>query len=127
MKAYGKVTKTELTLLGITALFLCVLLGLHLQDQRQSAGAVVVTTEKTAPPEAVEVDVSPLDLNTATEEALQTLPGVGEELARRIVQYREVNGPFADKEAIMEVSGIGAAKFEAMEDWITVEIRESAE
>ena len=66
-------------------------------------------------------DFPPVDLNTATAEELDTLPGIGESLARRIIAYREANGPFGSIEEIMEVSGIGEAKFAELEDRVTVD------
>ena len=57
----------------------------------------------------------------ATAEELDTLPGIGESLARRIIAYREANGPFGSIEEIMEVSGIGEAKFAELEDRVTVD------
>ena len=65
-------------------------------------------------------DMAPLDLNTATAEELTALPGIGEELARRIVEYRTENGPFEKIEEIMEVSGIGEAKLAGLEGRVTV-------
>lgn len=62
-----------------------------------------------------------LDLNAATVEELTTLPGIGETLAQRIVDYRAVSGGFVTVEQLMEVNGIGEAKFEALKDQITVE------
>lgn len=62
-----------------------------------------------------------VNLNTATLEELQTLPGVGEAIARRILEYREASGGFLTIEQIMEVSGIGEAKFAQIKDLITVE------
>lgn len=70
--------------------------------------------------EAGEADAR-VNLNTATLEELQTLPGVGEAIARRILEYREASGGFLTIEQIMEVSGIGEAKFAQMKDLITVE------
>ena len=62
-----------------------------------------------------------LDLNAATVEELTTLPGIGETLAQRIVDYRAVSGGFVTIEQLMEVNGIGEAKFESLKDQITVE------
>jgi len=61
-----------------------------------------------------------VNINTATAEELETLPGVGEVTAQRIVAYREANGPFETIEEIQEVSGIGAKTFEGMREAITV-------
>ena len=114
----GKITKTEWLLLGITAIFVCVLLGLAHYDR---TAAAPIKTEIQVPQEEILPDLSPLNLNTATEEELMRLPGIGEELARRIVAYRITNGAFQSIEEIMEVSGIGQGKFEALKDRITVE------
>ena len=62
-----------------------------------------------------------VNLNTADEETLDLLPGIGPAYAQRIVEYRDQNGPFHSVEEIMNVSGIGEKKFEAMKDMITVE------
>lgn len=56
-------------------------------------------------------------LNTATEEELETLPGVGAVTAQRIVEYRSVHG-FARIEDLMNVKGIGQAKFNKMQPWL---------
>ena len=52
---------------------------------------------------------SALDLNTASESALQALPGIGPAKARAIVAYRESHGPFASVKALGKVPGIGPA------------------
>lgn len=62
-----------------------------------------------------------VNLNTADETALQTLPGIGPELASRIVAYRRDVGPFVTIEQIMDVEGIGEVRFARMEPYITVE------
>ena len=113
----GKITKTEGLLLGMTGLFLCVLLGLFLQDRRAQ---VSVETEVQVAQEEIVPDLSPLNLNRATAEELAGLPGIGPELAGRIVAYREEHGGFGSIEEIMEVSGIGEGKFAALEGRITV-------
>ncbi len=62
----------------------------------------------------------PLNINTATLEQLDMLPGIGPEKARRIIDYRETYGPFATVEAIQKVSGIGPATFEKIKALITI-------
>ncbi len=54
---------------------------------------------------------APLDLNTATADQLDDLPGVGPVLAQRIVAYRTEHGGFRSVEQLQEVSGIGARRF----------------
>lgn len=61
-----------------------------------------------------------ININTAAPEELETLPGIGPALAQRIVEHREVNGPFTTIEDITQVSGIGDATFEKLKDRITV-------
>ena len=62
----------------------------------------------------------PIDLNTATAEQLDTLPGVGPATAAAIVSHRERNGPFATVDGLLDVRGIGPAKLEALRDLVTV-------
>ena len=61
----------------------------------------------------------PLDLNTATVEQLDTLPGVGEVTAGRIVAYRTAH-PFTTVDELLEVPGIGQRRFEQLKDLVTV-------
>ena len=55
-----------------------------------------------------------LDLNTATEEELALLPGVGRALARRLVEAREDHGGFASWDAVDDVPGVGGAKLQTL-------------
>ncbi len=61
-----------------------------------------------------------ININKATETELETLPGIGAELASRIVEYRNQNGKFSSSEDIKNVSGIGDSKFEKLKDLICV-------
>lgn len=62
----------------------------------------------------------PVDINTAELEQLCTLPGIGETLGHRILNYRETHGSFVRPEELMNVEGIGSGKLEALLDYITV-------
>ena len=61
-----------------------------------------------------------VNINTATSQELQTLPGVGESTAQKIINYRNENGNFSNIEDIKNVSGIGDSKFNSIKDLITV-------
>lgn len=62
----------------------------------------------------------PVNLNTATAEQLQALPGVGPVLAQRILDYRAQHGGFGSVGELRQVSGIGDAKFAELKDLVTV-------
>jgi competence protein ComEA len=62
----------------------------------------------------------PLDLNTATFEQLQELPGVGPVLAQRILDWRTQQGQFTAVEELQEVSGIGEVRYGELRDLVRV-------
>lgn len=61
-----------------------------------------------------------ININTASAEELDTLPGVGPAVAKRILAYRQEKGNFPNIEAIKEVKGIGEGMFAKLKDKITV-------
>ncbi len=66
-------------------------------------------------------NLNKININTATvEELSENLSGVGESIAKRIVEYREHNGEFTNIEDIKNVSGIGDKMFESIKDLICV-------
>lgn len=70
------------------------------------------------PPAASEGGV--VNLNTATQAELESLPGIGPSKARAIIEYREAHGPFRRAEDLQDVKGIGPKTWEALEDKVTV-------
>lgn len=62
-----------------------------------------------------------ININTATIEELDTLPGVGEATANKILNHRKENGNFKSIEEIKNVNGIGDKKFENIRELISVE------
>ncbi|WP_103343445.1 ComEA family DNA-binding protein [Amycolatopsis sp. CA-126428] len=76
-----------------------------------------------APPPAPDTPAAAaakLDLNTATADQLDTLPGVGEVMAKRIVQWRTDHGGFTKVEQLRDVDGIGESKFQKLREKVTV-------
>ena len=64
---------------------------------------------------------SPLvNINSASQTDLETLPGIGSSTATKIIEYRTKNGKFKKIEDIMNVSGIGQNKFENIKNYITI-------
>ena len=61
-----------------------------------------------------------VNINKGTLEELESLPGVGEALGKRIIAYREENGKFDTIEELKNVSGIGDKKFESLKEYIDV-------
>ena len=62
-----------------------------------------------------------ININTATEEELKALDGISDVIAKEIVAYREKHGDFASKEDLLQVSGIGEKKLNAISKYIRVE------
>jgi competence protein ComEA len=103
-------------------------LAQELRDQQQ----VVVPRagETDVPPPAAEgglpgrsgeaLPAAKVNINTAAADELDTLPGIGAEMARRIMDYRAANGPFKSIEDIQRVTGIGDATYQKLKDRITV-------
>ena len=81
-------------------------------------GTSSAPTERSALPEELPA-AGLIDLNTADEALLTTLPGVGPELAAAIVAYRTEHGPFRAVSELMNVRGIGEASYRSLSPLVT--------
>ena len=61
-----------------------------------------------------------VNINTATLNELDTLPGIGPVTAKYIIDYRTAKGPFKRKEDLMKVSGISSSKYAKLKDLVTL-------
>lgn len=62
----------------------------------------------------------PVNLNTATQAELESLPRIGPALAQRILDWRQANGRFAEPSDLLQVSGIGQKLFDGLKDRVVV-------
>ncbi|PJJ72003.1 competence protein ComEA [Diaminobutyricimonas aerilata] len=83
---------------------------------------LVIPVAGAAPPAGAPPPVADdrVNLNTADVAALETLPRVGPELAQRIVDWRDANGPFRSVDDLGQVSGIGDKTLDGLRDRVTV-------
>jgi competence protein ComEA len=63
---------------------------------------------------------APIDLNTATLEELETLPGVGPVLGQNILDWRDAHGRFTSLDQLRDVTGIGDVRFGQLQPLVTL-------
>jgi competence protein ComEA len=89
---------------------------------RQSASGPVAVIPGEASPVGVADRTVPrlVDLNSATVDELESLPGIGAVLAQRVIDHRKTVGRFITVQDLREVKGIGSKKFEQIKSLVTV-------
>lgn len=98
----------------------CFLVGLFIGRLSQSDDIFLLRNDISNVTAATEPADFRIDINAATKAQLMELHGIGEQLAERIVAYREQNGPFVAIEDLMNVEGIGEKKLQTITEWIKV-------
>jgi len=93
----------------------CVKLPRHLSSSAEAPTAQAVVQRETSR------NAPLININTASPEELERLPGIGKALAARIVAHRKLYGRFRRTEHLLVVQGISDRRFQAMRDLITVE------
>ena len=91
--------------------------GEHLHVPRRGEQAAAASE---SPSDGASPSGGKLDINAATADQLQSLPGIGEKRAAAIVEHRAANGPFDDVEDLVLVSGIGDGIIESIRDLVEV-------
>ena len=102
-------------------IFTCILtavlgMGICMPFVAGKAGALFIS-EETKP-------IQPIDINRATEAEFAELPGIGPELARRIVAFREKHGAFRRVEDLLVIRGMGRKKWKAIRPYLKVAVSE---
>jgi len=68
--------------------------------------------------ESASARANAIDINAASAEQLEAVPGLGPALAQRIVEFREKNGPFGSVDELLKVRGIGEKNLERFRDYL---------
>ena len=123
-------TVCSFVFVGVTMWALPVLCAAQDQGRPQLSDAGIAkaqknATQKDAEKEKPEAPPAPapkgaINLNSATVDQLETLPGVGRKMAERIVEYRQKSGGFKKIEDLMNVKGIGEKNFLKLKPLVSV-------
>ena len=110
--------KGAFILIGVTAAFICILIGFFIGRNTRLPYRVSGNYSASATEESREIGNGKININTATAEELQLIPGIGEGLSKNIIDYREVNGSFANVEDLLNVPGIGNSRLAQIIDYV---------
>lgn len=96
---------------------------LLLNENRNTEKKVLGPAKSSNVPENISLKITDkkINLNRATLRELDSLPGIGEELGKRILAYRESKGNFSSIEELKKIKGIGQKTFEKLKNLVTIE------
>lgn len=121
-----KIRWYEILVLVIFGVFVLIFLGSYLATA-QAPGIWISTEYNSVNTAADEKDVEGktedadlVDINTADQAELESLPGIGTARAQAILDYRSVHGPFDSIEELLEVEGIGEKLLEKIQDYVII-------
>jgi competence protein ComEA len=104
-----------LMLLAVAAMAVVPVAAASQAKSSTAPGSKPAQTSKATP-----APTSPINLNTATQAQLESLPGVGPKAAQRILDYRKQNGNFKKLEDLMNVKGFGEKTFLKLKPMLTL-------
>jgi comEA protein len=85
-----------------------------------AAGAATATEQHKRVAASAQESQEPIDVNTASEEQLEVIPGIGPAMAQRIIAWREENGRFESVEDLLNIRGIGVKTLEKLRPYVVV-------
>ena len=113
---------------AVTFLVLVILIGAGFWGLRRFNPALflgkpdfIAVPNENQPQQSVQDKPALLNINTASAEELETLSGIGPQMAQRIIQYREEHGNFTSVDALTKVKGLGEKTLEKLKPFIIVE------
>ena len=113
---------------AVTFLVLVILIGAGFWGLRRFNPALflgkpdfIAVPNENQPQQSVQDKPALLNINTASAEELETLSGIGPQMAQRIIQYREEHGNFTSVDALTKVKGLGEKTLEKLKPFISVE------
>ena len=124
-----KIRWYEILVLALMALCILVFLGTYFATAQapgiwvstEYSGRVTAeTASETDGAVGSNVDTGLVNINTADQAELESLPGIGTVRAQAILAYRSQNGPFQSLEELLEVDGIGEKTLEKLKGYITI-------